>query len=508
MIGKQCSVHLQEESCGEKDQRMALQCPQQPLTDPVLGQLAIDMLPDDALLEIFDFYLFSSPAERSEWHTLVHVCRRWRHLVFSSPRRLHLRLEYNGKRPITEMLHVWPRLPIAIAQRRWDIWDHDSGNSHAWNMVEVLDSEYYDRICEIDLFDIPNCHLERIASAMQKPFPELTDLHLDFDYNAKHILPVAFLGGSAPQLRKLDLNRTPFPTIKKLLLSSNNLVTLRLWHVSDSGYISPETMVTCLSVMPKLNQLELGFQLPQSSPPQPSPDFASRYPPTVTRSVLPALTSFSFRGVCEYLEDIVARIDATLLQNFRIELLPLGFAVDLPQLHQFISRTEGLKNLYRATVVFSQCNFKITLAQGTLEIGSSELSIIIWRRPFELLPSIAQVCRSSLPPIPTLEHLKIDNGDPPPHWIDETESTQWLQFLDPFVSVKNLDLPQKAALHVWNAGDRQNLAVGGPTEVLPALQNLFIRDLEPLGPVQKAIHGFVTARQFFGHPVAVNKSKR
>jgi hypothetical protein len=57
------------------------------------------MLPDDVLLEIFDFYVDEDLREYDfskhvveEWQTLVHVCRRWRRVVFRSPCRLNLRL--------------------------------------------------------------------------------------------------------------------------------------------------------------------------------------------------------------------------------------------------------------------------------------------------------------------------------------------------------------------------------------------------------------------------------
>ncbi|KAF8266396.1 hypothetical protein EI94DRAFT_198508 [Lactarius quietus] len=56
----------------------------------------VKVLPDNVLLEIFDFDRLSS-TDRSwehpwQWHRLVHVCQRWRRVVFSSPRRLDLRL--------------------------------------------------------------------------------------------------------------------------------------------------------------------------------------------------------------------------------------------------------------------------------------------------------------------------------------------------------------------------------------------------------------------------------
>ena len=45
------------------------------------------MLPDVALLKIFDFYV---EARADVWYTLVQVCRKWRSVAFGSPRRLNL----------------------------------------------------------------------------------------------------------------------------------------------------------------------------------------------------------------------------------------------------------------------------------------------------------------------------------------------------------------------------------------------------------------------------------
>jgi hypothetical protein len=47
----------------------------------VVGHVGrIDVLPDDVLLEIFDFYMEKTKVDA--WHLLVHVCRRWRCLCF------------------------------------------------------------------------------------------------------------------------------------------------------------------------------------------------------------------------------------------------------------------------------------------------------------------------------------------------------------------------------------------------------------------------------------------
>ena len=81
--------------------------------------MTINKLPDELLLESFDFYKAYSSLlspfddDAVAWHTLVHVCRRWRHVVFGSPSRLVLRLFCVNKR-LVKVLDIWPELPIII----------------------------------------------------------------------------------------------------------------------------------------------------------------------------------------------------------------------------------------------------------------------------------------------------------------------------------------------------------------------------------------------------------
>ena len=78
--------------------------------------MPIETLPDDVFLAIFDFYVRPVqvfPEDKKEeietWQTPVHVCRRWRNVVFGSPLRLNLRLCCTPKTPVRRMLDVWPR---------------------------------------------------------------------------------------------------------------------------------------------------------------------------------------------------------------------------------------------------------------------------------------------------------------------------------------------------------------------------------------------------------------
>ena len=55
----------------------------------VVGKVAMDVLPSDVLLHIFDWYMVQASQVES-WHTLVHVCRQWQSLVFGLPCCLNL----------------------------------------------------------------------------------------------------------------------------------------------------------------------------------------------------------------------------------------------------------------------------------------------------------------------------------------------------------------------------------------------------------------------------------
>ncbi|KAI0300369.1 hypothetical protein BC826DRAFT_674582 [Russula brevipes] len=84
------------------------------------GHVTIDMLPDDALLEIFSFYREETMYNVDftwMWEILVHVCSRWRNIIFASPRRLDLRLLCSNRTPVKTSLDMWPPCPLAYVIR-------------------------------------------------------------------------------------------------------------------------------------------------------------------------------------------------------------------------------------------------------------------------------------------------------------------------------------------------------------------------------------------------------
>ncbi|KAI9453114.1 hypothetical protein F5148DRAFT_484998 [Russula earlei] len=461
------------------------------------NQVTIGMLPDDVLVEIFFFYVDVWATGSTKWHTLIHVCQRWRHVVFAYPHHLNLRLVYTGTRPISEMLDVWPVLPVAIIQQLAYTFSKPSLDRTWGNIATALESEHRTRICEINLNPIPTPHWERFAAAMQKPFPELTFLYIWREKNNVTFLPDPFLGGSAPLLQVLWLGNCAFPGLPKLRLSSNHFVALFLWDIPHSGYLSPTALCTVLSVMSRLETLYVGFQSPLSRP-----DPASRPPPLLTRSVLPALTKIVFRGVHEYLEDLLAHIEAPSLNRLEITFF-MNFDFVVPQLHQLISRAESFKTFEKAFVYTSHHAIRFVIFRETPQFPSLSLEIKCTQLDRQL-SSLAQVCSSSLHLLSTLVQLDVVDPVPPnpqSYWTDGVETTQWMELLQPFTAVKDLRLDNQVGLHVCCA--LEALAKERVTEVLPALQNIFLGDLQSWISVPKSIERFTAARQLSGRPVAV-----
>jgi len=299
--------------------------------------VTIDALPDDVLLETFEFYLGKDDTDYigeghnyDGWQTLVHVCHRWRYIVFASPHRLDLKLYCTPQRSVnSKTLDIWPASPIVI---------------FAWNMQSKEDTtniiaalRHHNRVCKIYCDPIQNSLLEEFA-AIDEPFPALTSLWLfSYEQNVPVLLD-SFLGGSAPRLRFLELFGIPYPSIGKLLSSTTNLVRLSLWRIPHSGYVAPETIVPCLSMLPSLRLLELGFRHPRSRAHR-----ASRHPPPLTRVVFPNLTSLWFNGDIKYLEDILSQIETPMLTESDFCFFN-QLVFDTPLLGHFIDSSAARKH--------------------------------------------------------------------------------------------------------------------------------------------------------------------
>ena len=475
-------------------------CLQPPPLTVWVGRVTINILPDDVLLFIFyfdqaiyldglgDFDRVWLPSWR--WHRLVHVCQRWRSVVFGSPNFLDLRLVCGPRTPL-ELTSIWPLFPISIE----NLFDTHMPGDYDFEAAMV----HHNRVCEIRLNFLTRSQLKRLASAMRVQFPALIHLRLeasyyDYPYLA---LPDGFLDGCAPRLQSLTLNFVAFPALPKFLLSATDLVHLTLW--SHTQYISPEAIVTGLAALSNLESLIIEYKSPTSSS-----NLDPRYPPPLTRTVLPAVTRFEFGGKSKDFEDLVAWIDTPLLDSIWIVLFQRQSPLHIPQFAEFMRRTTRFQTLNEAYVNIDEEGVQVESLPPTrafhdrtgMRISSLELD---WQ-----LLYLAEVFTSFFPSIFMLERVYIYGPQylPSSSWQYLVVNLDWLEMLQPLTAVKNLYGCKEFAKSI--APVLQELVGERAIDVLPALECLFLEDFRSSGPVQEAIKQFVAARRFLGRPVAVS----
>ena len=429
-----------------------------------------------------------------DWTKLAHVCRRWRAIILASPQRLHLKVNCDCRTPVKTSLDIWPPFPIAVICSPYPTVD-EKGEE---NIFAAL--EHRDRISDISLFDEGGISLKRWVVAMQEPLPALTFLYLGTLHNeplVDPVLPDGFLGGYAPRLRRFILQRVTFPAFPKFVLHATHIIFLSLIEMPDSWYTSipPETMATCLAALPYLKTLFITFRSPPSSPLQMTP------PPRM-RSILPALTSFGFMGVNEYLEGVIARIDTPHLNDFHIVLF-MDLIFDISQLHRFVGRTEKLRPLNPARLQFFGDMIRITL--GSSPPPRFDL-VIKCEEPDWQLSSVTQICNEDFPLLSQVERLDIcETPSMELAGKNEVDSSQWLELLRPFNAVRTLYMSER--LEPLVAAALRELTGERTMEVLPALENVSLDGLEPSGSARDAMGSFIAARQLSHHPVLVQRQK-
>jgi hypothetical protein len=316
-------------------------------------------------------------------------------------------------------------------------------------------------------------------------------------------LPDMLSVGSTPRLQFLCLVGIPFPKLPTILLSTHDLVELVLWKIPKTGYISPEAMVTGVSALAMLQKLTIEFESLTSLP-----DPRNRRPPPLTHAILPTLTYFRFHGASEYLEDLVAQIDAPQLEHIRVTFF-YQLIFDIRHLPAFISHSGMFSSFDYVKMIFSSPNVEICLRSldGTSLIDS-RLDIrcrgLDWQ-----LSSMAQICTQFSFHLSTVEQLDIVyhgvfwNGEA------DVDKSQWLELFQSFTAVRTLRISHKLQSLVVSA--LQDLTGETTAEVLPTLDGLFLDGPghEPSASEQQAMGRlmgrFIASRQSSGHPVAIHR---
>ena len=434
---------------------------------PVVGKwrkTTIEMLSEDTLVEVFDFYRLDAIGHLGrlwKWHRLAHVCRKWRRVISMSPRRLDLRIfcQKNGA-PITSTLVSWPTLPLVVR------YSASQKSKHMPRHVLVA-LRRPDRLCEINL-NVTSSMTRLMVETIQKPCKILERIQITVQDTTGSPLLVhgAFLGGSAPHLREIQLDNIafPFPEIRNVLLSANNLVDLHLSNIPNDFYFSPDDLVTGLSTLVLLNRLTVGFLSPASSQP---PSMAG---PPPRRTTLPSLTVLDFRGTSEYLEEFVARIDSPALYIIMVKLFNQIF-FEIPQFCQFIRHPNALGSLDQVS---------ITHFAGVVDVILSRQGEYPWeslnhcrfrtscRRLDWQLSFVTQILSELSHLLPSIHSLKIEwAGESPTQ--EDMDSTQWLELFRLFTHVKEVSYNNLGLLpSIMQALGAEDMS----TEILPELTSL------------------------------------
>jgi F-box-like len=417
-----------------------------------LQRVTIGSLPDDVLLVIFVFLQAIVDEKKRfswDWIKLVHVCQRWRYIIFESPIRLDLQLICTVRSPVRTSLDVWPPFPLAVLFCGWDSFIEDQMD----NTVAAL--EQRDRVREIYITSLDNLW-KRIVTVMQKPFPALRSLTLESSSRPFGRLRNTFLNGSAPSLQNLVLHGISFPWLPQLLSSTSDLTSLHLFNIpSHLNYSGPEEMAASLSALPKLKSLIINFE--------PSVFLYDKdidrvqSSPLPTRFVLPALTHVEFEGVSEYLEILAARIDAPVLDDFQITFFHWAqfgfdtkFLSDIPQAIRFFGLLDsfGPSGL---TLDFNNSRASLSFPSNTTchpEIPPS-LCINCKRLDWQVI-SVARICSQILLFCSRIKSLNIKYDRPVPvrghaglrFQQDEPgiDSMLWSQLFLSFPSVQRLEI--------------------------------------------------------------------
>jgi hypothetical protein len=381
---------------------------------------------------------------------------------------------------VRKYLCIWPPFPISI---RHDTWDPDGNNE---NTIAAL--KHRDRVFEISINCLRKSVLETLTAEMLEPFPALSSLYLCYSGNAAPVLPETLFGGFAGTLQSMVLAGVAFPALPILLSSAIQLTSLHLWKTPTAGYISPKALATCLAELPNLEDLRVEFRTCCGHMSAPSP----------TRFVLPSLSSFHFKGISEYSENLVAQIDAPILQTLSITFCDVVPGV--PQLYQLLSSTEKPVAPNRVVVEFDFWRVDLKFMPS----NNFELSMRCENLAGQVT-SMAAVCRDLSPILSRVECLDLNGKRLPsyPIWRGDTipTSLQWQMLFYPFVAVRSLNISKKLEPLVIPA--LEELARERVTAVFPKLSTLFLEEVQLSGSTQDAIEAFVSAREFSKNPVAI-----
>jgi len=311
--------------------------------------------------------------------------------------------------------------------------------------------------------------------------------------------PDPFLDQYTPRLGKTRFGGDPIYiyALPTFLSSASDLVALYLDGISYTRYVSPDAIVTSLAALTRLNSFSIGFHTSTFRPNQSTSSGGRVAPPT--QLVLRVLTFFLFKGASEYLEDLVAHIDAPHLTSIHVTYFnQLVFQV--PQLFRFIGQTQIIEqtrtlgarvHLYPSSIHIgiSSRPAETPLIFLGLQISSQGLD----RQVSHLCEALSQLSAV----LSNVRHLSIEPHHvlPKRSWRDDMDMNhiKWLALLRWFTAVETLRVFYQIAGHVTDALEDVTAAMA--PEILPALRLLHL-ECES----ERRVEEFINARRLSGLP--------
>jgi hypothetical protein len=351
-----------------------------------------------------------------------------------------------------------------------------------------------DRLYEIDLH-VTSSMLASIVEMTQKPCRLLEIIRITVEAHTRSSILEhnTFLGGSAPHLREIELDGfpPPFPEIRRVLLSTNNLVELHLANIPNDVYFSPSDLVSGLSTLDQLKWLTVDFH----SPPFPPPKSMTRPPPR--RTTLPSLVSLDFHVASEYLEEFIAQIELPALCKIAIRLFN-DMLFEIPRFCQFVPCLNALRSPARAIVIHGVESVGVYLEGEGLLIGDcffgTSCRQLDWQLSF-----VTQILSQLSFLLSSVRSLDIQSGDELPTGEEDVDPTQWLELFQPFTHATEFRVWEKLV-----PGIVQALAAGDMTaEVLPELTSLCLVRYRSSLSVAKVAEQFVVTRKLSGRTISL-----
>ena len=409
----------------------------------------------------------------------MHICRKWRHVVFVSRQALRLRLFCTYGTPVLKTLDCWPALPIVV----------EYGGSPALsppapededNIVAALRRS--DRVISIHL-TVTLSLLAKLYS-IKGPFSNLEDLVILSLDDVRLTFPSSFRWG--PHLRTFHLTRITFPTLPWLLFSSKDLVDIQLHEVP---YISPESLWNAFSGMTQLRLLSLSFDSLHSL------SSACAYLVPWKRVVLPTLTCLKYWGTSKCLDRLVAGVDAPYLEDLEITFFD-EIVYDVTNLRRFIDRIEVQKSHLQADILFSERSISISLTKSLTPSLPSCLKLQVTCEPSN--EQVLSIFRSFSTFFLCVEDLRIEARS-----LSSTRDGphRRMEVIRLFRATKQFhiagDFLIDIVLGLYTLDRRRET-------VLPAMEKLCIQGPEShIAPLRTAVVSFMVLRRLSGHPIAV-----